>query len=249
VSVVPVHEKLSSSKTATDKVLTVLSAFATRPDWDLSSLASTLGLPKSTTHRLLNDLKRQGYVRQLPDSYRYALGYQLARIANAVTPHSILKAAARSALEELAATTGETAFLVISDNQSAVCLDLVEPRSPIRYSISVGTASPLHRGSSGRVLLAFGVSAARDAALSQLEPGERTTMEEDLEVVRARGWAYTVGELTPGTGAIAVPIFAPDGSLAGCLALGGPEDRLTLAVGETLYPRVRASSDAITAAL
>jgi DNA-binding IclR family transcriptional regulator len=249
MNTVPQSGTPGPGESAADKVLTVLSAFATRPTWDLGALASHLGLPKSTTHRLLGALRRRGYVRQLADSSRYALGYQAARLANALTPHSVLKAIAHDHLHDLASITGETAFLLVSDGSHAVCVDLVEPASPIRFSISIGTASPLHRGSSGRVLLAFETPATAARAVSALPGAERGEMEALLADVRRRGWAYTVGELTAGTGAISVPVLTPDGALAGCLAVGGPEERLTPQVAESLYPRLRERAAAISAAL
>lgn len=237
------------AESAGDKVLSALSAFGERPEWDLGGLAARLGLPKSTTHRLLGVLRRHGYVRQLAGSARYALGYQLACVAHSVTPNSVLRATARDALEELARTTGETAFLMVSEGAQAICLDLIEPASPIRFSISVGAASPLHKGSSGRVLLAFGDTRTRQSVLTALDPTERHDLERKLDEVREQGWSYTVGELTPGTGAISAPILTRTATLAGCLVVAGPDERLTLDVAMSLYPRLRQKTAEVAAGL
>lgn len=249
MNAVPHNGTTQASESAGDKVLAALSSFGERPDWDLGALAAHLKLPKSTTHRLLGVLKRHGYVRQLVGSSRYALGYQLARVASSVTPHSVLRATARDSLEELARSTGETAFLMVSDGARAICLDIVEPASPIRFSISVGAVSPLHKGSSGRVLLAFGDSRTRESTLCALSAAERHDLGRKLDAVREQGWAYTVGELTPRTGAISAPILTCGGVLAGCLVIAGPDERLTREVAVSLFPKLSQKSAEVAASL
>lgn len=234
------------SNSAADKLLRALSAFRNHPAWEVAALATHLGLAKSTTHRLLQDLRRHGYVRQLPGSSRYTLGYQLAVLANSLNPASILRDVVRPSLENLASITGETASFVVLDELNVLVLEVVESPSALRFALTAGTHFPLPRGSSGRVFLAFEGQALQQAVLQHLDKASRAILKRDLERVRKQGWAYTSDEVNLGAAAIAVPVFAKEGGLIGCLAAGGPVARMSLEAARKLIPNLEAQAETIT---
>jgi DNA-binding IclR family transcriptional regulator len=58
-------------------------------------------------------------------------------------------------------------------------------------------------------------------------------LRENLATIRRQGWAYTLGELTPGVAAVAVPLLDSNGTLVAALSIAGPvsrfsEDKLTM---------------------
>lgn len=72
---------LNSTK-LTGKIFTVIEHFAKcQTDLSLQEIAKELKLPKSTVHRLINDLKELGYVEQGP-SKKYYLSYKFLNIGN-----------------------------------------------------------------------------------------------------------------------------------------------------------------------
>lgn len=231
---------------AADKLLRALSAFRQQPSWDVAALAVHLNLPKSTTHRLLQDLRRHGYVRQLAGSSRYTLGYQLAVLANSLNPSSILRDVVRPGLEYLANITGETASFVVLDNLNALVLEVAESPSALRFALSAGTRFPLYRGSAGRVFLAFEHESLAQAILGQLDKANRAALKRDVAQVRQQGWAYTSDEVNLGAAAIAVPVFAREGGLVGCLAAGGPVARMGLEAAQKLLPALNQQAQIIT---
>lgn len=235
-----------TGNSAADKLLRALSAFRRQPSWDVAALAVHLNLPKSTTHRLLQDLRRHGYVRQLAGSSRYTLGYQLAVLANSLNPASILRDVVRPALEYLANITGETASFIVLDSLDALVLEVVESPSALRFALSAGTRFPLYRGSAGRVFLAFEGEALEQAVLGQLDKASRVALKRDISRVRQQGWAYTSDEVNLGAAAIAVPVFAREGGLVGCLAAGGPVARMGLEAAQKLLPALNKQAQIIT---
>jgi len=231
---------------AADKLLRALSAFRNHSSWDVVALATHLGLPKSTTHRLLQDLRRHGYVRQLAGSSRYTLGYQLAVLANSLNPSSILRDVVRPGLEYLASITGETASFVVLDDLNVLVLEVAESPSALRFALSAGTRFPLYRGSAGRVFLALEQENLAQAVLGQLDKASRAALKRNIIQVRQQGWAYTSDEVNLGAAAIAVPVFAREGGLVGCLAAGGPAARMGLEAAQKLLPALNQQSQIIT---
>ena len=60
-----------------NNALAVLESFSVeRPEIGVTELSQTLGLGKSTVHRLLTSLASRGYVRKNPDTDRYCLGFK-----------------------------------------------------------------------------------------------------------------------------------------------------------------------------
>ncbi|MDX2004967.1 MAG: IclR family transcriptional regulator [Meiothermus sp.] len=233
------------TNSASDKLLRVLSAFGVQPSWEVAGLATHLELPKSTTHRLLQDLRRHGYVRQIPGSARYTLGYRMALLAHSASPAAALREIVRPSLEHLAAITGETASFIVADDLSALVLEVVESPSALRFALSPGTRFPLHRGSAGRVFLAFGEADGRAKATAVLDPAERSRLEREIVSVRAQGWAYTANEVNLGAAAVAVPVLNA-GVLVGCLAAGGPVTRMGPEVAQGLVSSLLGQAEAIT---
>lgn len=203
------------------------------PALGLQELARSLGLPRSTAHRLLRSMEAAGFLVYDPESRTYRLGLWLARLGEVAMASVELRTAARPYLQSLAAETGESALLLVVRGSSAVVIDVQESQSPLRLTLPVGTPWPLHAGASNRVILAFLPAHEREEILRQ--PLDRITqrtitdpdrLRRELHWVRHRGFAYSVGELTPGVAAVAVPILA-DGRLLGGLAVAGPAARLT----------------------
>lgn len=202
------------------------------PVLTLRDVARSLEIPRSTAHRLLRSMEDAGFLVYDPEAQAYRLGLWLVRLGQ-VAVHSVdLRATCRPYLRALAAETGESAFLLVVQGSSAVVVDVQESQSPLRLSLPVGTPWPLHAGASNRVLLAFLPPGEREEVLRK--PLQRITprtitepdrLRRELERVRKRGFAYSVGELTPGVAAVAVPILVR-GRLLGGLAVAGPAARL-----------------------
>ena len=67
--------------TQLERGLAVLEHLATRPDGDaLSDIAVALSMPLSAAHRVLSDLTRSGYVRQLRNQGDYGLTIKLVAL-------------------------------------------------------------------------------------------------------------------------------------------------------------------------
>jgi DNA-binding IclR family transcriptional regulator len=105
----------------------------------LMDLAQTTGIPRSTVHRLLQQLIEVGAVRR--DGTRYRLGVTLLGLGEQVAANSRLRAVARRPMAELAAATGAAVVLSATIGEQAVYLDVVDARVPLGHTAVPG--SPL----------------------------------------------------------------------------------------------------------
>lgn len=240
-----------------EKALRLLSLFTVKtPEWGLSDAARELGLPKSVTFRIIETLAFYGYLSQNPENRRYRLGLHVLALASTVAETLDLRHVAVPYMNELARLTGESVFLIVVDGESAVTVAKVDSDSPVRVHMTLGNHVPLTLGASNKALLAF-------LPLDRLErilgkpvtlitghgPTDADALRQELKTIRARGWAYTVGEVTPDVAGLGVPILDRRGTLLGGLSLGGPATRLTKEKARQMAPELQAATRQIAEAL
>jgi DNA-binding IclR family transcriptional regulator len=240
-----------------DRCLRLLGLFTPEaPAWTPSAAAQALGIPRSVAHRLLATLAARGFLAQDGARGRYRPGLRLialGMLAQRVHGFEVV----RPLLRELARATGQSVFVTTLDGDSAVTVEKVEAEGgSIRLTLEVGARSPLHAGASQRVLLAHLPPQRREAYLAQpLEKCTPATLTEPgalrrtLDAIRARGYDFTVGELTPEVAALAVPLLAPGDLAVASLSVAGPAERLPAAAIPRLLPAVHATARAIEAHL
>jgi IclR family KDG regulon transcriptional repressor len=222
----------------------------------LAELSHTAELPASTVHRLLKALQTVGFVSQDAVSGRYRLGARLLQLGLRVSDTLDLRSVARPYMEELTAKTLETTFLSIADDLYSVIIEKVESPQNIRLYEPLGARIPLHRGASRKVLLAYLPDGTIDRLQSAglLAPKTESTVTDpkalrgQLAAIRARGYAHSSGENTPGAGAIAVPLRDWNNDVVASLSLAAPIDRLRSRLPE-FRTMVIAAGRAVSAAL
>jgi DNA-binding IclR family transcriptional regulator len=203
-----------------------------RPAVDLSQAARVLAVPRSTAYRLLRSLESGGLLVYDAPRQSYRLSLAMARLGQVALAGMDLRLVARPQLQRLVAETGESAFLLVVEGRSAIVIDTVASDAPLRLTYPVGTPWPLHAGASNKVLLAHlpeeRIAEVLAGALPRVTPRTATDpvrLRAELARIRRRGFAYSVGELTPGIAGAAVPILA-GGQQLGALAVAGPVSRL-----------------------
>jgi IclR family acetate operon transcriptional repressor len=206
-----------------------------RPEWSSTEVARDLGLPVPTAHRILNVLKRRGYVSQHEESKRFRLGIAALRLGDRARAVVDLRAVALIPLRRLSQDTGETALLTVlaPEGKRGMCLERVETLQPLRLSVQPGRQLPLHAGASQKALLAFMPHDAVEHLLAS--PLERLCyatitdpglLREELDRVRARGWASSYEETNVGVWGVAIPVVGDHGVVC-AVGIAGPSPRLT----------------------
>lgn len=191
-----------------DRAFALLGAFGPEDErLTLTELSKRTDMYKSTALRLLGALEHGGFIRKLEDG-TYAVGPEPMRLAAIYQRSFRMETVVEPLLEELSQRLGETASFYIRAGSKRLVLSRVEPARTVRVSIRVGEEFDVHRGASGKVLLAFG--------------GD----DEGSPAIRSQLWATSYGERDPETASASVPVFGALGELKGALTVSGPRSRL-----------------------
>src|SRR5580698_7043825 len=118
----------------------------------LSEISHRVGLPKSTVHRLANQLCAVGWLERNSGGYR--VGLRLLELGSVALQRTGLREAAFKHLHSLALRTGLTVHLGILDQGDVVYLDRVTT-TRVSLPTRVGGRQPAFCTAIGKVLLAF----------------------------------------------------------------------------------------------
>jgi DNA-binding IclR family transcriptional regulator len=211
----------------------------------VSQLGRSLGVPKSSVHRLLAALASRGLVER-DESGRYRPGIGLVALARGALERDPVVAAARPVLVAEAEALGETAFLVAARGGRLLVLDEAEGCGVLRAAPEVGAAVPLHATAAGKLQLAFGAGEI-DWPAGALERftshtvSSRADLEREVARARRLGWAENREEWVAGLAVIAAPILVGP-RLSGVLCLAAPAARLEALGRGSVAARVRAAA-------
>lgn len=216
-----------------DRALTVLEILARDGHAGVSEMAEEMGLHKSTVFRLLGSLVNRGMVHQNSGRGKYQLGFGILRLASSIPGRLSLVHEARPVLEQLAEDYKETVNLAVLRSNYAVNVDQAMGPSTLASYDWVGSLTPLHATSSGKVLLAALPVDERDRILKEtgLPPRtprtitDRNKLENQLLEVSRNGYAITREEFEIGLIAAAVPIVNHEGSVIASVSISGPAFR------------------------
>ncbi|MFM6968558.1 MAG: IclR family transcriptional regulator [Microbacteriaceae bacterium] len=211
---------------AADQTLAILGYLARqRASVPAASIATALGIPRSTTYHLLATLAEHGFV--VSGDRRWALGVAAHDLGTGYLRQQPLTLVGRPLVSKLVDAVGENGHLAVLNGRDVVYM--VEERAPGRSSLvtDVGVRLPAHLTASGRSMLA---TMSREQLLA-LYPDDsafasrgavtmtRRQLREELRATRARGYATEHGDVTPGFGSIAVAIVDRVGWPIAALAL------------------------------
>jgi len=215
----------------------------------VNELARRIDVNASTASRLLSTLQDAGLVER-SDGGPYRLGLKLVALSDRVLARLDVRERARPLLVRLVAETGETATLSLPGGDEAITVDFVTSPSSVVSMARIGRPSVPHATAVGKVMLAFAAASpgpgsgsggrsgaashARLTAFTERTITDPDALAEELERVRERGYAESVGEREPDLGALAAPAFGRGGALAAILGIQGPATRLPAATRKAL---------------
>lgn len=209
--------------------LRLMTAFSTSErHLGVSELARRLQLGKSTTHRLLATLTKEGFVERAADG-RYRLGIRLYELGSQVVHGIEIREVAHPVLERLRGTTHHAVHMAVLDQTETVYLERFESEQTAAMFRRIGTRVPAHCTSSGKAILAHGkpewLTTVLNAGLPRIGPRTLTTpsaLLDSLQRTRARGYATSVEESAPGVVSVGAPIFGAKGDVLAAVSVAGP---------------------------
>ncbi|MDA5109716.1 MULTISPECIES: IclR family transcriptional regulator [Brevibacillus] len=223
-------EEPKTNVRAVERALDILLCFTDSTDLGLSEIASRLSLHKSTVHRLLATLENKGFLIRDAQTEKYRLGFRIWELSANLTHSDDPATVLLPEMERLRDLVGETVSLYVRDGNERIRIQAVQSNQPIRRVAPIGARMPLFVGASSKVLVAYAEPEVLEAVLNDPnwpESIDREAYLEQLEQIRAQGFATSVEERELGAAAVAAPIFNRNGKLVAAIAASGPSNRLT----------------------
>ncbi|MWB97774.1 IclR family transcriptional regulator [Agromyces seonyuensis] len=180
-----------------------------------AALARELGLPRSSTYHLLAALVEEGLLLHYPEEQRYGLGVAASELGSGYLRQAPLARLGAPLLAAAVDRLGESLQLAVLQGREVVYV--VEERARHRPALvsEVGVRLPAQFTASGRAMLAAldrpqvralypdaGAFAHRGDA-APTSPGELRSL---LASIRAAGYAWEDGEVSPGLASVASAI-------------------------------------------
>ena len=207
------------------------------PVLPLAELSARSGLPKSTVHRLAEQLVELGWLERSTGGYR--VGLRLFEVGGLADRRTRLVERAVPHLHELATASRCGVHLGILEDTEVVYLVKLPIRG-LALPTRDGGRMPAHCTGLGKAMLAFAADDQLERVLAAgLERRTVTTIvDEDalraeLDAVRARGVAYDLEEGCVGVACVAAPIRG-SGRAIGAVSVSGFSDRFDFARAESL---------------
>lgn len=256
----PINQRdATRSNQSTEKAFAILELLAGKSaPMRLLDISRELELNTSTVTRFLASLQACGYVAQEPDSQRYYPTFKICRIANQVSSGTSLSFITHPHLVRLSEAFGEAVCVSVEQEMSMVYVDVASAQSQMLLSVQrVGSTSPMHCTGNGKLLL----TQYTPEKLSRLIEARglfrytehtivtRAALEQELEAIRARGYAIDNEEREIGVRCLAYPIRDYTGAIVAGISVTGPATRMTDQAIEAFRDRLHAAAVEISIAL
>ncbi|MDE3175297.1 MAG: IclR family transcriptional regulator [Pseudomonadota bacterium] len=228
----------------------------------LSEVADRLRIPRSASHRVLNELIERGYVKQDRRLGAYQLTAKVASLAFTFLSGVGVTDLAQPILDRLAAETGELVRLSMVDGQKLIWVAKSQgAQFGLRYDPELGQEARLSCSASGIAWLSCLSDAEALALVAKQGFGPRAdygpkapqTAEALLKYLRAarkRGFAMVTQTYSNWMATIAAPIRdAATQEVTGTVNIAGPYLRLTEARMLELAPMMLEAARELSIAL
>lgn len=228
-----------------ERGLRILAEFSARePVLGAPELSKRIGIPRTTTFRLLQTLEALGFLERVNGDRHFRLGVAVLRLGFEYLSSLELTDFGTPVLERLRDATGFSTHLLIRDERDVVFVAKAQTHDPMFSSVKVhvGTRLPAHATVHGQVLMG-------DMTLDELkalyagQPLERftdrtpDTVEDLYARVResaAQGYALSEASFERGISVVSAPVRDQSGKIVAAITATvprsdiGDDDRIPL---------------------
>lgn len=223
----------------------------------LADLAQQLRLPKTSVHRLLQQLEEARLVRRDFSGKAWLQAPRLVDLSLRAVSRAARMDPAHAALRQLVDEIGESVNLGVLDRGEIVYVDRVECNWPLRTSFQPGSRVPVHCTAAGKLFLADMAPEERRRFLGTANLAAYTgrtlttgaALEAECARIRETWVAVNDQEYMVGLIGVGVPVRARDGRLVAVVALHAPIPRLTAEQAVRHVPRLSRAADEVAESL
>ena len=228
-----------------ERMTLILDAFPQRASrLTLEEVARATHLPRSTAHRILDQLVRLQWLDHT--SFGYSLGRRALQLGGGGEDAGELRSAASPFLHSLMLRTGLTVHLAVLDGGQVCYLDKLGGRFATSVPSRVGGHAPAHSTALGKAMLAWldpeDIEERVGAAMSRRTEStiiDLDALHQEMHRIRTRrGLAFEQGECFEHIGCVAAAVQAPEGPI-GAISLVGDAGTQLQRVGPLVLDAAR----------
>lgn len=216
----------SSGRGVLEGAFALLTALGSADQAGLTALAAASGLPKATTHRLLDQLIAVGAVERSGGEYR--IGPTLFQLGLHWQPHPRLIESCTGPIHDFARTSGATVVVCVLRMGQLMTVSVAPGESVLDSPVRAGGSLPWATAA-GRVLL------ANSSTPTSIPRGNPMAWARHAAEIRERGMAFDRERILPGIWCVAVPVRQRDGEVIAALAAMLPPGSPLTAIGDALH--------------
>ncbi|MGO3180799.1 MAG: IclR family transcriptional regulator [Brevibacterium linens] len=201
----------------------------------LSDLTRAVGLPKSTTQRMLLSLKEIGWLQSSESApVQWSLTYHAISLCSRAGDGQGLRERALPVMNKLQLATTETIHLCAPDGDHLVLVERLDTAHQLRAFLPLGERVTLHASATGLAYLSACseeyISDYLSRPLTKSTPDSITDpaqLRQVITEIRERGYSINVGGLSSGISSVGAPIIGVSGTPIAAVSVSGPSIRLT----------------------
>lgn len=217
-----------------ERGLAVIRAFSPgSPSLTIAGVAERTGLTRAAARRYLRTLEALGYVAR--DGDRFSLTPRVLDLGFTYLSTLDVTRVAQPHMERVASTLHESCSVSVLDGDDIVYIARRAADRIMSINLAVGSRLPAHATSMGKVLLAHLPPDELERSL-EAPPRQRLTahtiveagaLREELERVRAAGWAVADEESELGVRSVAAPLAGRGGSVQAAINVAAHASRVS----------------------
>lgn len=223
-----------------ETLLTIVDALKDFDSAGITEIADEIGVAKSTVHKHLKSLEAHDMVTN--ENGRYSLGFKFLMYGGYARDTNRLCRLGKSIAEDLAQRTGGAITFAVEEHGMGV---FAVSRGGDYNRNPLGTRFYLNQNSVGKSMLSEMTDDEIDAVIDRHGlPGstdntitDRDELFENVERIRERGYALSMGERTEAIRAVGVPVYDPESETLGAMSIAVPRHRVTREELETEYAK------------
>lgn len=198
----------------------------TRQELSISEIARIVELPKSTVHRLVHELVKEGFLIQNENNKNFHLGFSILALGGIVKYHTEIFAEAKPILQQFVHRYNLPIHICVMEQHKVTYLMRETGNIPMVLITNSGRQNDLHATAEGMAILAYKNKQIIEDFLSKplkahtkytlTDPGE---IRKELLKVRSQGFAVMKDTFAIGYSSIAAPIRDYTGEILSSVAI------------------------------
>lgn len=204
-----------------------------REDLGLTEIANRSEINKTSCYRILQTLMIDNMVESGERAGTYRLGIRFLKLGEVVQNKMSVRQIALPILTKLTEEIGVTSYLVVLNNQKAVCLERIEGEGVQVLAFRLGDSWPLYQGAAPRAILAnIGSEKVEKILSGPIEkhtpktPTDPNYYKEMIKEIQKRGYSVSEEDVTLGIASIGAPIFDHKEDVIAAISISGATHKI-----------------------